>query len=152
MLYVMLVGAYPFERPEDKHDNQKLQKMIQVSAAVPSSVPESSANSPACQSLSGCQCGSARPVDCVSLYLAMSSYLTCRKMYFLLAYCSWSLTHGLVGICGCQPAWSWLPGLLVPTSAELCWHHWAGQGSIQFMFLMGRAADLEGGVRLPSTR
>ena len=33
MLYVMLVGAYPFERPEDKHDNQKLQKMIQVCAA-----------------------------------------------------------------------------------------------------------------------
>lgn len=32
MLYVMLVGAYPFERPEDKHDNQKLQKMIQVRA------------------------------------------------------------------------------------------------------------------------
>ena len=31
MLYVMLVGAYPFERPEDKHDNKKLQKMIQVS-------------------------------------------------------------------------------------------------------------------------
>lgn len=30
-MYVMLVGAYPFERPEDKHDNQKLQKMIQVS-------------------------------------------------------------------------------------------------------------------------
>jgi serine/threonine protein kinase len=30
MLYVMLVGAYPFERPEDKHDPQKLQKMIQV--------------------------------------------------------------------------------------------------------------------------
>ncbi len=29
MLYVMLVGAYPFERPEDKTDNQKLQKMIQ---------------------------------------------------------------------------------------------------------------------------
>ncbi len=29
MLYVMLVGAYPFERPEDKHDSQKLQKMIQ---------------------------------------------------------------------------------------------------------------------------
>lgn len=31
MLYVMLVGAYPFERPEDKTDTQKLQKMIQVS-------------------------------------------------------------------------------------------------------------------------
>ena len=30
MLYVMLVGGYPFERPEDKHDQQKLQKMIQV--------------------------------------------------------------------------------------------------------------------------
>lgn len=29
MLYVMLVGAYPFERPEDKADPQKLQKMIQ---------------------------------------------------------------------------------------------------------------------------
>lgn len=29
MLYVMLVGAYPFERPEDKRDPQKLQKMIQ---------------------------------------------------------------------------------------------------------------------------
>ena len=25
-----MVGAYPFERPEDKNDNQKLQKMIQV--------------------------------------------------------------------------------------------------------------------------
>ncbi len=34
MLYVMLVGAYPFERPEDKHDNQKLQKMIQVCIVV----------------------------------------------------------------------------------------------------------------------
>jgi len=29
MLYVMLAGCYPFERPEDKHDNQRLQKMIQ---------------------------------------------------------------------------------------------------------------------------
>lgn len=29
MLFVMLVGAYPFERPEDKSDPQKLQKMIQ---------------------------------------------------------------------------------------------------------------------------
>jgi serine/threonine-protein kinase SRK2 len=29
MLYVMLVGAYPFERSEDKNDPQKLQKMIQ---------------------------------------------------------------------------------------------------------------------------
>jgi hypothetical protein len=42
MLYVMLVGAYPFERPEDKHDNQKLQKMIQrilhVDYAVPSHI------------------------------------------------------------------------------------------------------------------
>ena len=34
MLYVMLVGAYPFERPEDKHDNQKLQKMIQVQSCT----------------------------------------------------------------------------------------------------------------------
>lgn len=34
MLYVMLVGGYPFERPEDKHDQQKLQKMIQVRPAL----------------------------------------------------------------------------------------------------------------------
>lgn len=39
MLYVMLVGGYPFERPEDKHDQQKLQKMIQVRGA---SLPEPS--------------------------------------------------------------------------------------------------------------
>lgn len=39
MLYVMLVGAYPFERPEDKHDNQKLQKMIQRILHVDYTVP-----------------------------------------------------------------------------------------------------------------
>ena len=35
MLYVMMVGAYPFERPEDKNDTQKLQKMIQVGHITP---------------------------------------------------------------------------------------------------------------------
>jgi len=39
MLYVMLVGAYPFERPEDKADAQKLQKMIQRILHVDYSVP-----------------------------------------------------------------------------------------------------------------
>jgi serine/threonine-protein kinase SRK2 len=39
MLYVMLVGAYPFERPEDKHDSQKLQKMIQRILHVDYSIP-----------------------------------------------------------------------------------------------------------------
>lgn len=39
MLYVMLVGAYPFERPEDKHDNQKLQKMIQRILHVDYTIP-----------------------------------------------------------------------------------------------------------------
>jgi serine/threonine-protein kinase SRK2 len=39
MLYVMLVGAYPFERPEDKHDNQKLQKMIQRILRVEYDIP-----------------------------------------------------------------------------------------------------------------
>lgn len=34
MLYVMLVGAYPFERPEDKHDNQKLQVRLFKCQAV----------------------------------------------------------------------------------------------------------------------
>ena len=43
MLYVMLVGAYPFERPEDKHDNKKLQKMIQVSSPHPSLFGQSTA-------------------------------------------------------------------------------------------------------------
>ena len=49
MVYVMLVGAYPFERPEDKHDNQKLQKMIQVrscSIAPPWNVLSLAANFP----------------------------------------------------------------------------------------------------------
>ena len=30
---MQMVGAYPFERPEDKNDPAKLQKMIQVCAA-----------------------------------------------------------------------------------------------------------------------
>lgn len=34
MLYVMLVGSYPFERPEDKGDPKKLQNMIQVCECV----------------------------------------------------------------------------------------------------------------------
>ena len=34
MLYVMLVGSYPFERPEDKGDPKKLQNMIQVCKRV----------------------------------------------------------------------------------------------------------------------
>lgn len=41
MLFVMLVGAYPFERPEDKHDNQKLQKMIQRILRVEINFPRS---------------------------------------------------------------------------------------------------------------
>lgn len=39
MLYVMLVGAYPFERPEDKTDSQKLQKMIQRILKVDYHIP-----------------------------------------------------------------------------------------------------------------
>ena len=39
MLYVMLVGSYPFERPEDKHDDAKLQKMIQRILRVDYSFP-----------------------------------------------------------------------------------------------------------------
>jgi len=31
---MQMVGAYPFERPEDKNDNQKLQKMIQVGSSL----------------------------------------------------------------------------------------------------------------------
>lgn len=45
----MLVGAYPFERPEDKHDNQKLQKMIQRILRVEVNYPRSL--SPECHDL-----------------------------------------------------------------------------------------------------
>ena len=58
MLYVMLVGAYPFERPEDKHDNQKLQKMIQA-CTVPFNVMQtdhSKAVAPYLQSQQRHQC------------------------------------------------------------------------------------------------
>ncbi|KDD76995.1 protein kinase [Helicosporidium sp. ATCC 50920] len=51
MLYVMLVGAYPFERPEDKHDTQKLQKMIQRILRVDYKWPTQGMPSPECQDL-----------------------------------------------------------------------------------------------------
>ncbi|EFN57456.1 hypothetical protein CHLNCDRAFT_34706 [Chlorella variabilis] len=51
MLYVMLVGAYPFERPEDKHDNQKLQKMIQRILRVEYDWPAHIKLSPECRDL-----------------------------------------------------------------------------------------------------
>lgn len=40
MLYVMLVGSYPFERAEDKKDPQRLQRMIQRILRVEYSFPE----------------------------------------------------------------------------------------------------------------
>lgn len=40
MLFVMLAGAYPFERPEDRNDNQKLQKMIQRILKVEYELPK----------------------------------------------------------------------------------------------------------------
>lgn len=54
MLYVMLVGAYPFERPEDKHDNQKLQKMIQRILHVDYHVPSHIKISDDCRDLLAC--------------------------------------------------------------------------------------------------
>lgn len=51
MLFVMLVGAYPFERPEDKHDNQKLQKMIQRILRVDVAFPPHVHLSEDCQDL-----------------------------------------------------------------------------------------------------
>ncbi|GAX81597.1 hypothetical protein CEUSTIGMA_g9025.t1 [Chlamydomonas eustigma] len=51
MLYVMLVGAYPFERPEDKNDNQKLQKMIQRILHVDYKIPSSIKVSDDCKDL-----------------------------------------------------------------------------------------------------
>lgn len=38
-MYVMMVGSYPFERPEDKNDKAKLQKMIQRILRVDYSFP-----------------------------------------------------------------------------------------------------------------
>ena len=34
MLYVMLVGSYPFERPEDKNNKRRLDTMMQVGGWV----------------------------------------------------------------------------------------------------------------------
>jgi serine/threonine-protein kinase SRK2 len=51
MLYVMLVGAYPFERPEDKADAQKLQKMIQRILHVDYAVPQHVKLSEECRDL-----------------------------------------------------------------------------------------------------
>ena len=51
MLFVMLVGAYPFERPEDKHDTQKLQKMIQRILRVEYDFPPPVKLSPECRDL-----------------------------------------------------------------------------------------------------
>jgi len=51
MLYVMLVGAYPFERPEDKHDTQKLQKMIQRILHVDYHIPSHIRLSEECRDL-----------------------------------------------------------------------------------------------------
>jgi len=39
MLYVMLVGAYPFERASDKKDPAQLQKMIQRILTVAYEIP-----------------------------------------------------------------------------------------------------------------
>ena len=39
MLYVMLAGAYPFERPEDKHDPQRMEKLLQRIMKVEYSFP-----------------------------------------------------------------------------------------------------------------
>ena len=68
MLYVMLVGAYPFERPEDKADHQKLQKMIQRILHVDYAVPGHIRLSDDCKDLLkqvcvvgvGCVCGGVR--------------------------------------------------------------------------------------------
>jgi serine/threonine-protein kinase SRK2 len=51
MLYVMLVGGYPFERPEDKHDQQKLQKMIQRILKVEYDFPSNLKVSKSCRDL-----------------------------------------------------------------------------------------------------
>ena len=40
-LMAQMVGAYPFERPEDKNDTQKLQKMIQVKPLLQPPFPAS---------------------------------------------------------------------------------------------------------------
>lgn len=51
MLYVMLLGAYPFERPEDRHDAQRLQRMIQRILRVDYDFPPSVPLSDACKDL-----------------------------------------------------------------------------------------------------
>eukprot|EP01026_Neomeris_dumetosa_P036177 TRINITY_DN29117_c0_g2_i1.p3 TRINITY_DN29117_c0_g2~~TRINITY_DN29117_c0_g2_i1.p3 ORF type:complete len:212 (-),score=22.93 TRINITY_DN29117_c0_g2_i1:509-1144(-) len=53
MLYVMLVGGYPFERAEDKMDNNKLQTMIQRILRADYIIPKSITLSPDCLDLLG---------------------------------------------------------------------------------------------------
>lgn len=49
MLYVTLVGQYPFERPEDKQDPQKLHKMIRRIVQVDYQLPSRVKVSEGCQ-------------------------------------------------------------------------------------------------------
>eukprot|EP01023_Acetabularia_acetabulum_P003982 TRINITY_DN1166_c0_g2_i1.p1 TRINITY_DN1166_c0_g2~~TRINITY_DN1166_c0_g2_i1.p1 ORF type:complete len:352 (+),score=48.30 TRINITY_DN1166_c0_g2_i1:107-1162(+) len=51
MLYVMLVGGYPFERAEDKTDNNKLQTMIQRILRADYIIPKSLTFTPECLDL-----------------------------------------------------------------------------------------------------
>lgn len=51
MLYVMLAAAYPFERPEDKYDRHKLQKLIQRIMAVKYNIPSRLKLSEECKDL-----------------------------------------------------------------------------------------------------
>eukprot|EP01025_Chloroclados_australasicus_P068854 TRINITY_DN9605_c0_g1_i2.p3 TRINITY_DN9605_c0_g1~~TRINITY_DN9605_c0_g1_i2.p3 ORF type:complete len:136 (+),score=8.37 TRINITY_DN9605_c0_g1_i2:79-486(+) len=51
MLYVTLVGQYPFERPEDKGDPQKMHKMIRRIVSVDYKLPDRVNVTPECKDL-----------------------------------------------------------------------------------------------------
>jgi len=72
MLFVTLVGQYPFERPEDKGDPQKLHKMIrrivQVDYAFPSRV----------QASEGCQVRGKAEASCSHLRPAHHLHINLR--------------------------------------------------------------------------
>jgi hypothetical protein len=61
MLFVTLVGQYPFERPEDKGDPQKMHRMIRRIVNVDYKLPSRVDVSPQCRVRAGaCTCGGAR--------------------------------------------------------------------------------------------
>ena len=82
MLYVTLVGQYPFERPEDKGDPQKMHRMIRRIVNVDYKLPSRVEVSDQCKVrgalLSWCRVGWSLP-PCVCSMAPLSAHETARS-------------------------------------------------------------------------